>query len=522
MSGPNYVPAFAAPLCVGDTDIRSTSAAVMSNESSLPHLVDQAEESLEEARFNEMRNVPSSAQSDAQENLDQASMAVNDALRRLQDLRTSIAGLSGRTQNETTAHVPNPSIGPSHSAILLSDAASDDVPDSEAVPEMGRLRSTIPSAIMDRLEEFEATTHQRLANLGSVGSSSATHRPQNLDSTGRSVVGPSSRPHHVFREPPLPDLVLPPRRSWLEPSLSRRRDIEDDDASTGLGRRVAARIAADTHSSSPQVTNGTTDTSRASLRHAVSRVENSRVSTAGLEPVAVARRFHDRQAAPRPRSSTAAREAELVRRLEEARAISLRARNIISSSQSGDSSRAGTAENATMRRWHFGEVSGSGENRYSIPEDPDSISWWNSINIATNTGSSSGRPQDQPNVLPMNPGNPSPEPRTFEETARYLRRRRQDAEEGEQLRARSGDRDQGEEWSTRLLSRSTEQGRSPPGWTETSARWNSLNPLQSRSERQPPPQLTMDAYLEAYQASAPNAPRRRRGWGKCLALSVFY
>ena len=127
----------------------------MSTESSSPHWVDQVEESLEVHRLSETSSVPSSTRPG---NVDQASTAINVALRRLQDLRTSIADLSDTTQNETVAHVPTPRIGPNHSAILLS---GDEGPDSETVLQMDRLRTTISSAIMARLEAFEATIQRR-------------------------------------------------------------------------------------------------------------------------------------------------------------------------------------------------------------------------------------------------------------------------------------------------------------------------------------------------------------------------
>ena len=495
----------------------------MSTESSSPHWVDQVEESLEVHRLSETSSVPSSTRPG---NVDQASIAINVALRRLQDLRTSIADLSDTTQNETVAHVPNSRIGPNHSAILLS---GDEGPDSETVLQMDRLRTTISSAIMARLEAFEATIQRRSGDLGTGRTSSVTHRPQSLDSTRRWAVGPSSREHHAFREPPSPDIVLP-RRSLLEPSLSRRRDLDhDDDASTGLGRRVAARIAAGASNFSPQVTSETADMSSASMRLAASRVVNGRVlSAVALEPGAIARRFHDLQATPRPRSSAVAREAELVSQSEEAR---FRARSTINSS---DSSRSGGVEDAqnptsntsiltgTIRRSHIGDASGSGENRHSIPEDSDSRPRWNSTLTATNTRSGSGRLQDQGNNLPINSSHSSSEPRTSEEGSRYFRRRQHNVGENEHLNARSWDRDQREEWSTRLLPRTAEQGRLPPGWIEASARRNSLNPSQSLSERQPPSSITMDSHLEIYQASAPNAPRRRRGWGRCLVLAMFH
>lgn len=480
----------------------------MSTESSLSHWADQVEE--EAHPLNETNIATSSMQP---ESIDQTS--INTTLRRLQDLRTSIADLPGRTQNSTDEPVPNSRIGPSHSAILLSSGEGSE---SETVQEVDRLRSTISSAIMSRLEAFEATIQRRLGDLEAGRTLPATRRSQPFDPTRRWAVGSPSRAHHVFREPPSPDLV--PQRGSLELSFSRIRGLDhDDEASTGLGRRVAARIAAEANEFSPRVTSGTANTSGASMRLAASRVVNRRVSAVPLEPSTIAGRFHDLQAIPRSGSSAVAREAELGFRSEEA---SVRAQSINLS----NNSRLGSVEDAqssmptgTIRRWRIGEVPGSGDSRHLIPENLDSIPRWNSAHIATSTRSGSGRPLDQVNALPMNL---SSEPRTSEEGSRYLRHRQQNAGEVEQLNARSWDHGQGGELSTRLPPRIAEQGQLPPGWVEASVRWGSLNPSESLLGREPPPSIIMDSHLEAYQAPAPNAPRRRRGWGKCHVLIVFH
>src|ERR1700683_3076312 len=170
------------------------------------------EESVEETRLHDMdgRN-----HVETQETISSASLGLTDALHRLQHLRNSLAELTDGS---------NRGVGPAHRAIVLSDAT---VEDGNAVPDMQRLRSTIPSTIMERLEAYEADSRYRSEG----GFTSGTLRTPISQQSSNSPSLPSSpaqttasRTRPTYRAPPLPDLVLPARRSWLEASLSRHRD----------------------------------------------------------------------------------------------------------------------------------------------------------------------------------------------------------------------------------------------------------------------------------------------------------
>jgi hypothetical protein len=191
------------------------------------------EEAVETTRLIEMDD---DLHAEAQDNLTQASIGLTDALHRLQHLRNSLAELTGRS---------NLGVGPAHAAIVLSDTTAED---SNAVPDMQRLRSTVPSVIMERLEEYEANSRRHSASAGRAFASGTLQPLISRESLNNTLLLPptstqstASRTQPTYR---TPELALPARRSWLEASLSRYRDTDPDDGSTVLGRRVAARAAA--------------------------------------------------------------------------------------------------------------------------------------------------------------------------------------------------------------------------------------------------------------------------------------
>lgn len=185
---------------------------------------------------------------EAQENLSHASHGLTDALHRLQQLRNSLAELSDRLPHDPQVHGSNQDVGPAHAAIVLSDTTALE---SNIVPDMHRLRLTIPSTIMERLEEYETDSRRHSESAGRRFASGTLRTPVSQQSSNSQLLSSStqttaSRTRPTNRAPPFPDLVLPARPSWAP----RRRDTNPDDSSTALGRRVAARAAAERPSSS--------------------------------------------------------------------------------------------------------------------------------------------------------------------------------------------------------------------------------------------------------------------------------
>lgn len=217
------------------------------------------EESIEETRLNEMdARVETDLFATERDHLTQASLGLTEALHRLQQLRTSIAGLADRYPSRDARTVdsdPNLDVGPEHAAIVFSDvSAEQDIHNGTLQGSSLRLRSTVPSAAMDRLEEYEARIYGVSQSAQpSIGRQTPRIRPPpQWQSSTTPVLAPSrniAQPRRGHRSPPLPDLLVPPPRSWLEASLARNRDTSPDDGSTALGRRVAARAAAGTANS---------------------------------------------------------------------------------------------------------------------------------------------------------------------------------------------------------------------------------------------------------------------------------
>lgn len=194
------------------------------------------EQSGEATRLTLMDTRDTNLHAETQDNISDTSFSLTDALHRLQHLRNSLAELTGRSSE---------SVAPAHVAIVLSDTTEEN---NHTAPDMRRLTSTIPSTIMERLEEYEASRYQSTSAGRSFSSgilrtpmSQQSDSPSHPSSFSQSIAS-TSRP--AYRAPPFPDLVLPARRSWLETSLSRHRDTSPDDGLTVLGRRISARTTA--------------------------------------------------------------------------------------------------------------------------------------------------------------------------------------------------------------------------------------------------------------------------------------
>jgi hypothetical protein len=205
--------------------------------------------------------------SQSQNNLRQASVALDAAYERITQLRNSINNMLNRIPPEvygTTTSSPRDSnitqprrplsseanIRPPHSAIVLSGG-------EQVVEELNlraqRLRSLISPNARQRLEEFESggRNHGRRELIRERFSQGDRTRP------GRADVQPAPlRPH----TPPMPDLIIPRARNFLEARATLRRDSHTDprdDPSTMIGRRVAARVNANADASDGQGSGGT-------------------------------------------------------------------------------------------------------------------------------------------------------------------------------------------------------------------------------------------------------------------------
>jgi hypothetical protein len=184
---------------------------------------------------------------DTQNSLRLASTALEAAYRRIRELRHSLLELAdSMPPPDSQPAIPNPSnIAPAHEAILLAGTTGVDEQPEPLVLDMARLRSSLPPPVMERLEQFETEF------LGEQQTDRSSAEPPVLPpapsgSTTRQLP-PSRSSLFNLNSPTVQHRnSLLPRRSLLESQLSRRnRDVNPDDPSTALGRRVAAREAGD-------------------------------------------------------------------------------------------------------------------------------------------------------------------------------------------------------------------------------------------------------------------------------------
>lgn len=520
--------------------------------SHMPVESDQAERSMEESRLIDMENRDSRGYADTQNSLNEASAAVSDALRRLQHLRNTINEMStSMPPNERQTSVPNPSVGPSHSAILLSDSTADNS-DSEVVSDMQRLRSTIPSRIMERLEEYEASTRLHLANLGSTPSTArripSFQRTSIHPNTASILPALASFPPTppANRAPPLPDLVFPPRRSWLEASLSRRRDAGTDDGSTALGRRVAARAAVSTtdplDSDLPQLENiilsRTADVTR-DLENTANRLAALRA--AQLESGAASESVRDIENSMVELAAARAANLDRVMEPNRARVRSNERPRSAGSSRVGGSDAPNTLNlydddtfismfphrpSAGTRRWRF-QVGDSTTSPGTDIHPPALADRWDAsassdVPSAASTITRLSRLLPMPHAVPLpNTNETASSERNALDNISYTVRRRLDADGDEQihnLNPIDWEENDATDWLMPRVDPTIDQGpnREPRTATRTRPRYA----MFSMGSRQSPGPTRTPALNYATNNSIPEptaveaqGPRRRRGWG---------
>ena len=173
-------------------------------------------------------------------NLRSASVALESVSTQIRNIRQSFLEIA-RNHN---AH----GIGPSHSAIILSNPR-ERAEQPELEMEMDRLRSNLPPSVMTHLEHFESNFRPR-RELSSDSSGSSPFYPDTETSPPQLSHSSDGQPSAaaMFTLPALNSFqaagtISPPRRRWLEYPFRRRRELDSDDPSTFLGRRVAAREA---------------------------------------------------------------------------------------------------------------------------------------------------------------------------------------------------------------------------------------------------------------------------------------
>ncbi|KAJ7226013.1 hypothetical protein GGX14DRAFT_350210 [Mycena pura] len=179
---------------------------------------------------------PSAQRSDSQQqSLRAASAALQAAYRRIRQVRRSLGELMAEPlpSPESVAGI----MGPNHSALVLTASPVEESSDANDVIDFQRLRSNLAEVdrqtqeYLDRFAPGSWSDHQQV--------SSAAVLPRTRSHMQLPSPSPSS-------SEPLHHLTIP-RRSMLESQLTRRREVlNPDDATTFIGRRVAAREAAGT------------------------------------------------------------------------------------------------------------------------------------------------------------------------------------------------------------------------------------------------------------------------------------
>ncbi|GLB36543.1 hypothetical protein LshimejAT787_0308310 [Lyophyllum shimeji] len=169
---------------------------------------------------------------DTQRSLQQASAALEAAYRRIRQVRRNLLEVTDRMPTPESPSYPFElnDFGPEHNAIVLTGPSADDSTNVDG---------------------------------GNFGRSLAITAPPNMRATGRFGDLPPLNTTGMVN-PTLPNVqdspylshrpYLLPRRSQLDSQLARRREAQMDDASTSLGRRVAAREAAGASNPGPHST----------------------------------------------------------------------------------------------------------------------------------------------------------------------------------------------------------------------------------------------------------------------------
>jgi hypothetical protein len=446
---------------------------------------------------------------EAQENLSHASHGLTDALHRLQQLRNSLAELTDRLPHDPQVHSSNQGVGPAHAAIVLSDPTALE---SNVVPDMDRLRSTIPSTIMERLEEYETDSRRHSESIGRRFASGTLRSPVSQQSSNSQLLSSStqttaSRTRPTYRAPPFPDLVLPARPGWAP----RRRDTNPDDSSTALGRRVAARAAAGRPSSSenhiPQLDqiflSRTTEIAR-DLETAVNRLASHRA--ARLER----------------RTNETLRNATSDNHNGTAPAIEGRVRGHI-----GDQIPNRPTNNTSARAYNYGQISELIRTVSSEPEDA-APSNSNVSTVTTTLGPRSRRLfREDPDRLLSGSAGTAAERARDADNRNYLVRRRLNADGDEHvhnihLMDWDDDSDDPMEWLMPPLTSHAHNhldARILP--SRVLRNMSTLSPsVRSYRGSGPPrghgPSQGADYIVDdiMHESTSPEMPRRRRGWGK--------
>lgn len=198
---------------------------------------------------------------ETRDELAQASIALNTAYDRLQDLRATLRSftaqrdrISGSYSQQQERVQIDELMGPEHSVIVLSDSEEDSEIDVEA------LRDSLPSQLLEVTSRWNNQRARLSAATRQVvpsdhRQSSSLHSSAVLSDELRFVYPPSARRR---RPPPpvtpssrdagvtiSPSNPSPVRRSILESHIRQlRRASSPNEASTTLGRRVTQRAAA--------------------------------------------------------------------------------------------------------------------------------------------------------------------------------------------------------------------------------------------------------------------------------------
>lgn len=196
---------------------------------------------------------------ETQDNLRQASVALDAAYERVAQLRHNINNLLNRMppgfaegRSPARGRTPESSIAPQHAALVLtgSDAPESDQDFNRRVQ---RLRTIINPSARQRLEDFENMARRRRGSTSERASDVSRNISQWWDA-------PADVPSRMLppraRSPPMPDLILPANnRARLSNSLEERSAfrsdhgiINPDDPTTMIGRQVAARTASERQS----------------------------------------------------------------------------------------------------------------------------------------------------------------------------------------------------------------------------------------------------------------------------------
>ncbi|RDB29033.1 hypothetical protein Hypma_015111 [Hypsizygus marmoreus] len=181
--------------------------------------------------------------SETHRSLQQASAALEAAYLRIRQVRRNLLEMTDTLPSSERRSQEGSNIGPNHESITLAGGLDADAVGSGEDSATRDALSPVSTTFEERLRQFEATIQSDLQRR----SERYQELPPVTPSPTHSTPPPSNQT--TIRRPPIL-----PRRSQLESQFARRREIAMDDAATSLGRRVAARQAAGSLNSQPNVT----------------------------------------------------------------------------------------------------------------------------------------------------------------------------------------------------------------------------------------------------------------------------